>query len=45
MTASARENQGLCFMKATVPSIGSTMKMRRLSRRAGSSAVSSESQP
>ena len=39
------DHQGLYFMKATVPSMGSTTNRRLRSRRAGSSAVSSDSQP
>jgi len=44
-TAMGMHHQGLDFMKATVPSMGSTTKMRRFDRRSVVSAVSSDSQP
>ena len=44
-TAMGTHHHGLFFMKATVPSIGSTTKMRFFDRRSVLSAVSSDSQP
>ncbi|MNE61909.1 hypothetical protein D3C80_1571560 [compost metagenome] len=44
-TAMGMHHHGLFFMKATVPSMGSTTKMRLRSSRSGLSAVSSDSQP
>ena len=44
-TARATVHHGLFFMKATVPSIGSTTKVRDRDNRSGPSAVSSDSQP
>jgi len=44
-TAIDTDHQGFSLKKAAVPSIGSTTNSRRFARRAGSSAVSSDSQP
>jgi len=38
-------HQGCFFMKATVPSMGSTTKIRDYDRRSDVSGVSSDSQP
>ena len=44
-TATQIVNSGLRLMKASVPSIGSTTKIRSLPKRSGVSAVSSDNQP